>query len=152
MKTHPQASNSITKRLQHRCFPVKLAEFLRTPFYIEHLWWLLLNKLKESLPVLALGVLTLPCMMLKNGQTHFKHFAVFIPQDFGSKFRHFSKLCTKRVNSTNFGKILPVGNVLRGSHPGHPLFMESFLYYNLSSRKNTTLSFTCSLVDFTSSN
>ena len=26
------------KRLQHRCFPVKLAELLRTPFSTEHLW------------------------------------------------------------------------------------------------------------------
>ena len=28
----PQACNFIKKRLQHRCFPVKLAKFLRTPF------------------------------------------------------------------------------------------------------------------------
>ena len=26
----------------HRCFPVNFAKFLRTPFFIEHLWWLLL--------------------------------------------------------------------------------------------------------------
>ena len=31
----------------HRCFPVNFAKFLRTPFIIEHLWWLLLNKSKE---------------------------------------------------------------------------------------------------------
>ena len=30
------------KRLWHRCFLVNLAKFLRTPFLIEHLWWLLL--------------------------------------------------------------------------------------------------------------
>ena len=29
------------KRLQHRCFPVNFVKFLRTSFYIEHLWWLL---------------------------------------------------------------------------------------------------------------
>ena len=29
-------------RLWHRCFPVNFAEFLRTRFFIEHLWWLLL--------------------------------------------------------------------------------------------------------------
>ena len=28
-----QASNFIKKRLQHRCFPVKLVKFLRTPFF-----------------------------------------------------------------------------------------------------------------------
>ena len=30
------------KRLWHRCFTVNFAKFLRTPFLIEHLWWLLL--------------------------------------------------------------------------------------------------------------
>ena len=31
------------KRLWHRCFPVNFVKFLRTPFFIEHLWWLLLR-------------------------------------------------------------------------------------------------------------
>ena len=31
------------KRLWHRCFPVNFVKFLRTSFYMEHLWWLLLN-------------------------------------------------------------------------------------------------------------
>ena len=30
-------------RLQHRCFPVKFAKFLITPFFTEHLRWLLLE-------------------------------------------------------------------------------------------------------------
>ena len=30
------------KRLWQSCFPVNFAKFLRTPFFIEHLWWLLL--------------------------------------------------------------------------------------------------------------
>ena len=29
-------------RLWNRCFPVNFAKFLRTHFFIEHLWWLLL--------------------------------------------------------------------------------------------------------------
>ena len=29
---------------QHRCFPVNIAKCLRTPFLIEHLWWLLPGK------------------------------------------------------------------------------------------------------------
>ena len=33
----------LKKRLWHRCFHVNFAEFLRTPFLIEHLRWLLLN-------------------------------------------------------------------------------------------------------------
>ena len=37
------AYSFITKRrLQHKCFPVKFAKLLRTPFLTEHLWWLLL--------------------------------------------------------------------------------------------------------------
>ena len=30
------------KRLWHRCSPVNFAKFLRTYFFTEHLWWLLL--------------------------------------------------------------------------------------------------------------
>ena len=35
-----QAYNFIKKRLQHSCFPVKFARFLRTPFFAEHRRWL----------------------------------------------------------------------------------------------------------------
>ena len=37
-----KAGNFIKKKLQHRCFPVNIAKFVRTPFPIEHLPWLLL--------------------------------------------------------------------------------------------------------------
>ena len=30
----------LKKRLWHRYFPVNFVNFLRTPFFIEHLWWL----------------------------------------------------------------------------------------------------------------
>ena len=33
----------IKKRLWHRCFPMNFAKFLRTSFFTEHFWWLLLN-------------------------------------------------------------------------------------------------------------
>ena len=36
-------ANLLTHRLYHRCFPVNIMNFLRTPFHIEHLWWLLLS-------------------------------------------------------------------------------------------------------------
>ena len=36
------------KRLWHRCFPVNFAKFLRTPFFTEHLRWLLLEELFAS--------------------------------------------------------------------------------------------------------
>ena len=32
----------LKKSLWYRCFPVNCAKFLRTPFFTEHLWWLLL--------------------------------------------------------------------------------------------------------------
>ena len=33
----------LKKRHWHRCFPANFAKFLRTPFFTEHLWWLLLS-------------------------------------------------------------------------------------------------------------
>ena len=33
----------LKKRLWHRCFPVNFVKFPRTPFFIEHLWLLLLE-------------------------------------------------------------------------------------------------------------
>ena len=38
----------IKKRLQHRCFHVNIAKFLRTAFFIKYLRWLLLNKVKTN--------------------------------------------------------------------------------------------------------
>ena len=43
------ACNFIKKRLQHRRFPVKFANFLRTSFFTEHLRWLILSKPRRSL-------------------------------------------------------------------------------------------------------
>ena len=34
--------------LRHRCFPVNFVKFPRTPFLTEHLWWLLLTRIKVS--------------------------------------------------------------------------------------------------------
>ena len=39
------------ERLWHRCFPVNFAKFLRTTFFIEHLWWLLLNRIMRSIDI-----------------------------------------------------------------------------------------------------
>ena len=41
-KTVGLTCNFIKKRLWHKCLPVNFAKFLRTPIFIEHLWWLLL--------------------------------------------------------------------------------------------------------------
>ena len=38
----------LKNRLCHRCFPVNFVKFLRTPFFIAHLWWLLLYLRDET--------------------------------------------------------------------------------------------------------
>ena len=38
----------LKKILWHRCFPVNFVKFPKTPFYIEHLWWLLLSKTEST--------------------------------------------------------------------------------------------------------
>ena len=46
-KTVPNLS--LKKRLWHRCFPVNFANFLWTPFFIEHFRWLLLDVNSERI-------------------------------------------------------------------------------------------------------
>ena len=41
-----QACNYFKKRLEHRCFPLNIAKFLRTALFIEHLQWLILYNRK----------------------------------------------------------------------------------------------------------
>ena len=41
----------LKKRLWHKCFPVNFAKFLRTPFSVDHLRWLLLKYLKKVISV-----------------------------------------------------------------------------------------------------
>ena len=36
---HLKPAILLKKKLWHSCFPVNFAKFLRTTFYIEHLWW-----------------------------------------------------------------------------------------------------------------
>ena len=38
----------LKKRLWYTCFPVNFVKFLRAPFFIEHLWWLVLFMLRIS--------------------------------------------------------------------------------------------------------
>ena len=42
-----KAGNFIQKRPQHRYFPVNIAKFFRTAFFIEHLRWLFLSVFDE---------------------------------------------------------------------------------------------------------
>ena len=43
-----EAFNLNKKRLQHKCFPVNTAKFLITAFFLEQLWWLLLQLLRKT--------------------------------------------------------------------------------------------------------
>ena len=50
----------LKKKLWHRCFPVNLAKFLRTPFIPEHLRWLLLHTERNLSDVYKKAVLKTP--------------------------------------------------------------------------------------------
>ena len=39
----------LKKRLRHRCFPVNFVKLLRTTFFTENLWWLLLKIIGKCL-------------------------------------------------------------------------------------------------------
>ena len=75
----------------------------------------------------TLGLLPLPCMMLKNSRTYFKHFAVFKLLDFSSmSVWPFVNIMYERVKNVKlvFPRLtLPVG----GSHP-EVLFLWSPFY------------------------
>ena len=65
--------NFIEKRLWYRCFQVNFAKFLRTAFFKEQLWWLLLFQLFEILPLHELDRLS--CVLQKwKGRSKFSNF------------------------------------------------------------------------------
>ena len=43
----------LNKILWHSCFPMNFTKFLRTPFFIKHLWWLLLSVSYAVSPILT---------------------------------------------------------------------------------------------------
>ena len=63
--TVPGPANLLKKRLWHRCFPVNFAKFLRTPFFTDHLWWLLL---------LIFNFLYIPRILLTFSKKSFQNF------------------------------------------------------------------------------
>ena len=56
----------LKKRLWHRCFPVNFAKFLRTPFFTEHLWWLLLSKDNQKMKLSQLKQCNMRKFFSKN--------------------------------------------------------------------------------------
>ena len=53
--SRPQSWNFTKKRHQHNCLPMNFVKFLRTPFFTEHLRWLLLKTDATNLVVLPLS-------------------------------------------------------------------------------------------------
>ena len=47
----------LRKRRWHRRFPVNFTKFLRTSFFIEHLWWLLLDLLRQIFKDINISIL-----------------------------------------------------------------------------------------------
>ena len=50
------------KKISHKCLPVNSAQFLRTPFYTEHLRWLLLKV--KNFPLTRTNTCTDTCFFL----------------------------------------------------------------------------------------
>ena len=65
-----RSATLLKKRLWHRCFPVNFAKFLGTPFFTEHLRWLLLRFSEMQIDRIYFGLLTsflwLFSLMLKS--------------------------------------------------------------------------------------
>ena len=57
-----KACNFIKKRLQHSCFSVTIAKFLRTALFVEYIRWLLLNAGKTLVESKSLSLKKLLCM------------------------------------------------------------------------------------------
>ena len=53
VQLRPKACNFFKKRLRNGCFPMNIVKFLRPSFYIDQLWWLLLDS-HDSAPFLVL--------------------------------------------------------------------------------------------------
>ena len=117
-----QSCDFVKKRLQHRCFPVNIMEFLRTSFFIEHLWWLLLNFLQNLLIISQQGFSQkfLRSHFLVQLQPYhrlvsYRFFSVFVfPETYQrgtqNPLKHQDGLFVKIVNSTGdiFGRKLSI--------------------------------------------
>ena len=66
-----QSCDFIKRRLQHRCFLVNIPKFLRTSFFTEHLWWLLLNFLQNLLKITAKKIVSQYRFSQKFLRNHF---------------------------------------------------------------------------------
>ena len=117
IKLHTSRSATLLERLQHSCFPVKLAKFLRTFFFTEEFQWLLLTfslcfqRSSKRKPV-RLSVI--------NTRFSWKK---YLPRKYRSNHRRF---CIKEG--------------LHGSAQGFPLNIASFLSTPILKNTQTSVS------------
>ena len=85
-----QSCDFVKRRLQHRCFPVNITNFLRTSFFIEHLWWLLLNLLQNLLEITVKKIISQKKFSQKFLRNHFSVLvATFLKKIHLQVFRSF---------------------------------------------------------------
>ena len=117
----------LKKRPWHRCFPVNFAKFLRTPFFTENLWWLLLDILHDlRMIILVLQpvcIILLKMSLLKAFVRYFLTNLYFSPNDSPSKtmkavflFHLKSSFCSQDIQLfifLSFPLFLPVSHCFR---------------------------------------
>ena len=107
-KEKKKNQESYRPRLWHKCFPVNFMKFLRTPFFMEHPWWLLL-----FMSVVILKTLPELCncdyRMLFQGI----HFVIYLPFSLENFFQYFCEIRIAEVKLQLDLKILAVSLTVR---------------------------------------
>ena len=102
----PRAATLLKKRLWHSCFSVNFAEFLRTPFLTEHLWWLLPCKVNSCINVGFLSVSLNLFLSIKICFNIWNSLNCFQQQHFLSQYLLFQSQHSKhQINLLNLFKI-----------------------------------------------
>ena len=89
-------------------------------------------------------VLILPFIILKNDQTYFKNLPVWAPQDFWSRFGHFSTLWKERIKllQNDYFPIKVSKNLYKTFHEGlHGIYIKKLSFIKKNSTKICTLLF-----------
>ena len=113
-----QSCDVIKRRLQLRCFPANIAKILRTAFFIEQLWWLLLNFLQNLLKITVKKVISQWRFFQKFLRNHFLvlaptflkitllqvfpnfYFSLNMSEGYPEPFKHQDGAFVKIVNSS----------------------------------------------------
>ena len=102
----------IKKRFWHRCFPVNLAKFLITSFFIEQLWWLflLISKWNNALYNLQYEWLLTHRLAFQISIWFYLH--MFLQYQNGNSL----KLKTSNLWHFCLQKLLKISQILQGFH------------------------------------